>query len=166
KAGIVEGDRIASVNGVDLRVPKEDAGDWSAAGARIARLQRGVAKLKPGQTVDLSIVEGGHARAVKVTLGRAADLERTNGFSFSRSGGGSFFTMPRTPTPPMSPMPPMAPMANFDGPRESLLDVGPRVRAELDRELPQAMDQVRREMDRLRLEMPALRARVGRGVII
>ena len=180
KAGIVEGDRIASVNGVDLRVPKEDAGDWSAAGARIARLQREVAKLKPGQTVDLSVVEGGHARAVKVTLGRAADLERTNGFSFSRSDGGSFFTMPRTPMRPMSPMPPMAPMApmvNFDGLRESLLDVGPRVRAELDRELPrlrgeldrelpQAMDQVRREMDRLRIEMPLIRARLGRGVII
>ena len=90
-------------------------------------------------------------------------------------------------------MPPMAPMAprarirvfggdgdtevNLDGLRESLRDIGPRVRAELDRELPrffdgfdrelpQAMDQVRKEMDRLRIEMPLMRARLGRGVII
>ena len=214
KAGITEGNRIASVNGVDLRVPKEDIGDWSVANARVARLQREIAKLKPGQTVDLSVVEGGRARNVKVTLGRAADLERTNGFSFSTGDGSSFIMRPRVPMPamppmspmepmspmspmsprsPMSPMAPMAPMAprarirvfggdgdtevNLDGLRESLRDIGPRVRAELDRELPrffdgldrelpQAMDQVRKEMDRLRLEMPLMRARLGRGVII
>jgi serine protease Do len=205
KAGIVEGDRIASVNGVDLRVPKEDIGDWSVASSRVARLQREVRKLKPGQTVELSVVEGGRARTVKVTLGRAEDLERSDGFSISTGDGGSFFTMPRMPMPPMSPMAPMAPMApmspmspmppiaprarirvldgeqdtelNFDVLRESLRDIGPRVRAELDRELPrirdeldlelpQAMDQVRREMDRLRIEMPLMRLRLGRGVII
>jgi predicted metalloprotease with PDZ domain len=202
KAGITEGNRIASVNGVDLRVPKEDIGDWSVANARVARLQREIAKLKPGQTVDLSVVEGGRARNVKVTLGRAKDLERTNGFSFSTGDGSSFIMRPRVPMPamppmspmePRSPMPPMAPMAprarirvfggdrdtevNLDGLRESRRDIGPRVRAELDRELPrffdgldrelpQAMDQVRKEMDRLRIEMPLIRTRLGRGVII
>lgn len=199
KAGIIEGNRIASINGVDLRVPREDIGDWSVASARVARLQREVGKLKPGQTVELSVVEGGHARAVKVTLGRAQDLERTNGFSFSTSDGRPFMSMPRMPMSPMRPMQPMEPMAptppsprarvrvfgddgnmqlDLEGLKESLRDIGPRVRAELDREmplvrdeldrdLPQAMDQVRREMDRLRLEMPiTLRARVGRGVII
>ena len=206
KAGITEGNRIASINGVDLRVPKEDTGDWSVASARVARLQREVGKLKPGQTVDLSIVEGGRARSVKVTLERAKDLERNNGFSYSTSDGESFFTMPRVPMSPvrpmrpMEPMEPMAPMApmppaaprarirvfggdgaaelNLDALRESLRDIGPRVRAELDRELPrirdelnlelpQAMDQMRREMDRLRIEMPmTLRARRVTGVII
>jgi hypothetical protein len=202
KAGITEGNRIASVNGVDLRVPKEEIGDWSVANARVARLQREIAKLKPGQTVDLLVVEGGRARNVKVTLGRAEDLERTNGFSFSTGDGSSFIMRPRVPMPampPMSPMEPMAPMSpmspmaprarirvfggdgdtevNLDGLRESLRDIGPRVRAELDRELPrffdgfdrelpQAMDQVRKEMDRLRLEIPLMRARLGRGVII
>jgi hypothetical protein len=212
KAGIAEGDRIASVNGMDLRVPKEDIGDWSVANARVSRLQREIGKLKPGQTVDLAIVEGGHARTVKVTLGRAQDLERTNGFSFSRGDGASFITMPRTPMlpmPPMSPMEPMEPMSpmppsaprarirvfggdgnpeiDFDGLRESLRDIGPRVRAELERELPRmrdeidlemprirdelererpAMDELRRQMDRLRIEMPILRTRLGRGVII
>ena len=208
KAGITEGNRIASINGVDLRVPKEDTGDWSVASARVARLQREVGKLKPGQTVDLSIVEGGHARSAKVTLGRAKDLERNNGFSYSTSDGESFFTMPRMPMSPvrpmrpmepMEPMEPMAPMSpmppaasrarirvfggdgdtelNIDALRESLLDIGPRVRAELDRELPrireemgrelpEVMDQLRQEMNRLQIEMPLMRARIGRRVII
>jgi serine protease Do len=205
KAGITEGSRIASINGVDLRVPKEDIGDWSVAGTRVSRLQREVAKLKPGQTVDLSVVEGGRARSVKVTLGRAKDLERNNGFSFSTGDGASFITMPRVPMPPvrpmrpmepmspmspMSPMPPAAPRArirvfggdadtqsNLDDLRESLRDISPRVRAEVDRalprirdeinlELPQAMDQMRQEMDRLRIGMPLMRARIGRRVII
>ena len=194
KAGITEGNRVASVNGVDLRVPKEDIGDWSVASARVSRLQREIAKLKPGQTVDLSIVEGGRARAVKVTLGRAKDIERTTGFSFSTGDGSSFIMRPRVPMPPMSPMPPMPPMSpmepmspmppmaprarirvfggdgdtevNLDGLRETLRDIGPRIRADLDRELPQAMDQVRKEMDRLRIEMPLMRVRLGRGVII
>jgi S1-C subfamily serine protease len=138
KAGIVEGDRIASVNGVDLRVPKEDIGDWSVSNARVARLQREIRKLKPGQPVELSVVDGGHARTVKVTLGRA-------GVRVYDDGG---------------------PEINFDGLRESLRDIGPRIREELDRELPHAMDEVRDEMGRLRLEMPMLRARFGRGVII
>ena len=55
---------------------------------------------------------------------------------------------------------------NLESLRETLRDIGPRIRADLDRELPQAMDQVRKEMDRLRLEMPLMRARLGRGVII
>jgi S1-C subfamily serine protease len=156
KAGIVEGDRVASVNGVDLRVPKEDVGDWSAASARVARLQREIRKLKPGQTVDLSVVEAGRARTVKVTLGRASDLERESGFSFSTGdGGSSSFMMPRVPVPPVAPRI-----------REELDRVMPRVRDEIDRELPQAMDEVRREMDRLRIEMPLVRYRMGRGVII
>ena len=58
KAGIAEGDRIASINGVDVRVPREDAGDWSVGSSRIDRLEREVRKLKPGQTADLVIVSG------------------------------------------------------------------------------------------------------------
>ena len=186
KAGIIEGNRIASINGVDLRVPKEDIGDWSVASARVARLQREVAKLKPGQTVDLSVVEGGRARTVKVTLGRARDLERDNGFSYSTSDGRSFITLPRRPMSPMrpmepmepsapvSPMPPAAPRArirvfgddgtsqlNFDSLRESLRAIGPQVRVELDSELPRIREEMNRElpeaMDQVRREMDRLR---------
>jgi serine protease Do len=193
KAGVIEGDRIATINGVDLRVAKEDVSDWASANSRMQRLQREVRKLKPGETVDLGVVEGGRTRTVKVTLGRAKDLERTNGFSYSTSDGGSFFAMPpmqpMAPMAPMAPMMPMAPMApmapmppsaprariwtfdgndsvDFDTIRESLRDIGPRIRMELDRELPSAMDEVRRSMERLREEMPVIRARIAHGVII
>jgi serine protease Do len=181
KAGINEGDRIASVNGIDLRVPKEDVGDASVASARVSRLQREIAKLKPGQTVDLSIVEGGHARTVKVTLGRAKDLDHGNGFSYSISDGPGYFSMPRVPMPPMNRMEPMTPMAPMPpmAPRiredieSAMAHVKmeldrelPRLREELDRELPMEMDKVRTELNRMRLEMPLIATRVGRRVII
>ena len=157
KAGITEGVRIASINGVDLRVPREDLGDWSVTSARVARLQREVAKLKPGQTVDLSVVEGGRSRTVKVTLGREQDLERDNGFSFSTGDGDVMFAMPRLREQLDRALPRI---------RDEIDVEMPRVREEIDRAVPQAMDEVRRQMDRLRLEMPMLRAHLGRGVII
>ncbi len=179
KAGISEGDRIASINGVDLRVPREDVGEWSIANARVARLQREIRKLKPGQTVDLSVVAGGRSRSVKVTLGNAKDLEQMHGFSFS-TGDGAGFVMPRVPMPPMPPMSPMEPMAPMspmfmDGLRETLRDLGPRIREEIGREVPHAMDDVRRSLEEMRMEMPKIRmdlgmpglvTRTGRRVII
>jgi serine protease Do len=201
KAGIVEGDRIASINGVDLRVSKEDVGDASVAEARVARLQREVRKLKPGQSVDLSVVEGGHARTVKVVLGRARDLEHDNGFSFSTGDGASFMMPPMPPMAPMAPMVPMPPrsrvrvydgnsddIADLGAVREQLRDIGPRIREELDRELPRiradmqdemprireqldremprAMDEVRSAMDRMRIELPRMTFRTTHKVII
>lgn len=182
KAGISEGDRIASINGVDLRVPREDVGEWSIANARVARLQGEIRKLKPGQTVDLSVVAGGRSRSVKVTLGNAKDLEQMHGFSFS-TGDGAGFVMPRVPMPPMPPMPPMSPMEPMapmspmfmDGLRETLRDLGPRIREEIGREVPHAMDDVRRSLEEMRMEMPKIRmdlgmpglvTRTGRRVII
>ncbi len=49
KAGVIEGDRIASINGVDLRVPREDAEDWQAASVRARRLTRELEKVKAGR---------------------------------------------------------------------------------------------------------------------
>ena len=90
----------------------------------------------------------------------------------------------------MAPMAPMSPhsrvrvfsdngddVADLDAVRENLRDIGPRVRAELDRELPRmreeldrelpdAMDQVRRSMDRMRLELPRIALRTTHKVII
>lgn len=67
KAGIVEGDRIARVNGVDLRVPREDAGDATMSQARVERLQRELAKLSPGDVVTLTVVSAGRSRELRVT---------------------------------------------------------------------------------------------------
>jgi serine protease Do len=179
KAGIVEGDRIATINGVDLRVPREDVGDQSVAEARVARLQREVRKLKPGQTVDLSVVEGGHARTVKVVLGRARDLDRDNGFSFSTGDGSVAMMMPRIREQIQTEMPRIREQIQSEMPRirAELQDEMPRIRGEieramprmqeeLDRELPDAMDGMRRSMDRMRMELPRITLRTTHKVVI
>ena len=79
KAGIVEGDRIVSINGVDLRVNAADAGDSYAADLPSRRLTREVGKLTPGNVANLRVYSGGRTRDLPVTLGRASDF-REEGF--------------------------------------------------------------------------------------
>jgi predicted metalloprotease with PDZ domain len=74
RAGLQEGDRIASVNGVDVRVPREDVGDARAAEARVSRLRREIEKHAPGDRVALRVYGNGRYRDVTVTAGSAAEL--------------------------------------------------------------------------------------------
>ena len=79
KAGIEEGSRIASVNGVDLRGKNSrDDDDFMMRTSNITRLEREIAKAKPGDNVDLRIFYNGQYRNVKVTAGRLSDLPRRN----------------------------------------------------------------------------------------
>ena len=91
-AGIVEGDRIVSVNGVDLRLNSADAGDGYASGLAARRLTREMQKLSPGSRVNLRVWSGGRVRDVQVTAGRASDLRdsRSFGFMFDGIPGGMF----------------------------------------------------------------------------
>lgn len=82
KAGIVEGDRIAAINGVSLRVSREDAEDESVGAARPERLSREIAKLKAGEVAELTVVSGGRSRTVRVTTGKASDLPADGAASF------------------------------------------------------------------------------------
>ena len=74
QAGIYEGDRIAAIGGVSLRVPREDAEDEEVAAGRAERLAREVAKLTAGQAVELTVVSAGRARTVRVTTVQARAL--------------------------------------------------------------------------------------------
>jgi serine protease Do len=67
KAGIVEGERVASVNGVDVRVPREDVQDAPAVSARVDRFVREVRKATPGQRLTLKVYGNGRYRDVVVT---------------------------------------------------------------------------------------------------
>ncbi|HEX6573806.1 MAG TPA: PDZ domain-containing protein [Gemmatimonadaceae bacterium] len=80
KAGIVEGDRLVSINGVDLRVSSADAGDDFASQLPIRRLTREVGKLNPGQVASVRVWSGGRIRDVQVTVGRASDLREAGAF--------------------------------------------------------------------------------------
>ena len=154
KAGIVEGDRIASINGVDLRVAKDDAGDSWVSSSRVQRLQREIRKLKAGDAADISVWSGGRTRTVKVTSVKASALTggesihiRTgdgfeNGFSFTPQGG--TFVMPRIRVAPGTNQPRV--QIYRDGTRSfDDVDAG-EIRAQvermLNRELPLVMGEV------------------------
>jgi hypothetical protein len=86
-AGIIEGDRIASINGVDLRTQAGDTEDSYANGLAAHRLGREVQKLTPGARVNLRIYSGGRFRDVQVTAGKASDVMRlSNRFEFMMPG--------------------------------------------------------------------------------
>lgn len=73
-AGIVEGDRIAAINGVDLRTLSADTEDAYTNGLASHRLSREVQKLTPGSRVTLRVYSGGRFRDVQVTAGKASEL--------------------------------------------------------------------------------------------
>jgi predicted metalloprotease with PDZ domain len=117
KAGIFEGDRIAAINGVDVRVRSEDAGDGQIAGARIQRFRREIAKAKPGDDVELRVWSDGAYKNVRVTLGKASDFRKNRrGMSFFFDGDHDFvgpgFHFP--PIPPLPPMPVIQGEMDFD----------------------------------------------------
>jgi PDZ domain-containing protein len=88
-AGVIEGDRIASINGVDLRTSAADTEDSYTNGLAAHRLSREVQKLSPGARVTLRVYSGGRFRDVQVTAGRASDVMRLgNRFRFGAPGMG------------------------------------------------------------------------------
>jgi S1-C subfamily serine protease len=103
KAGLEEGNRIAAINNVDLRVGRDDAGDEMISDVKVQRLQRELEKVKPGDEVTLRVYAEGRTRDVKVKTVAASTLRRDRN---------AFIRMPRvrvapTPMPPRVPMPPM-----------------------------------------------------------
>ena len=88
RAGIEEGNRIAAIDDVDLRVGREDSGDEFIANSKIRRLQREVSRLRPGDNVDLRVYANGDFRRVRLRVARASDLPRRRGFMISGDGMG------------------------------------------------------------------------------
>jgi S1-C subfamily serine protease len=97
RAGIEEGNRIAAIDDIDLRVGRDDAGDEFLANSKIRRLQREVSKLRPGDNVDLRVYASGDYRTVRVRVARASDLPRRRGFIISGDGMGMGMGMGMTP---------------------------------------------------------------------
>ncbi len=74
KAGIVEGDRIAAINGVNLRVAREDAEDPAVGNAKAERMRREISELVAGDTVTLTVISAGRSRTVRVKTVKASEL--------------------------------------------------------------------------------------------
>lgn len=99
KAGIEEGSRIASVNGVDVRGRHDvDEDDYVLRTANVSRLEREIAKVKPGEEVDLRVYYNGQYKNLKVKSVAVADLPRRNR-SMTIIGGDNFVSLP--PMPPI-----------------------------------------------------------------
>jgi hypothetical protein len=127
RAGIYEGDRIAAINGVDLRTQAADAGDSYLAGVARRRLTREMEKLTPGSRATLRVWSGGRYKDVSVTTARQSDVYRGRvGFSFGDNmfvgmpgiereiqialpPGLMHFELPEPPELPELPEPPYAP---------------------------------------------------------
>ena len=93
-AGIIEGDRIAAINGVDLRASAADTEDSYTSGLAAHRLSREVQKLRPGSRVTLRVYSGGRFRDVQVTAGKASDVMRLgNRFDFRIPGAGGMMRL-------------------------------------------------------------------------
>jgi predicted metalloprotease with PDZ domain len=126
RAGIDEGDRLAAINGVDLRVAREDAGDAQASSVRINRLNRELEKVKAGDAVELRVVSNGQERTVRVEAVKASEIE---GESFYFSTPGRTITIPRSRTRP---------------PTVEYLEPGrARIRADVERSLQMLREAVR-----------------------
>src|SRR5688572_26139562 len=90
-AGIIEGDRIAAINGVDLRTAAGDVEDSYTNRLAAHRLSREVQKLTPGNRVTLRVYSGGRFRDVQVTAGKASDIRRLGGrFNYRIPGPDGF----------------------------------------------------------------------------
>jgi hypothetical protein len=151
-AGIEEGNRIAAINGVNLRVSREDAGDPYLASAKAQRLRREISQLKPGNEVTLRVYANGQFRDVRMKVARAGDLPRRNDNMMFLDGGGMGFSLPRMPARP--PVPPMPPAGARGWPMDGVhLELGPQIEAGL-RDAAIELDRVRPELDRIMLELP------------
>lgn len=164
KAKVEEGDRIAAVNGVDLRVSSADAGDWSVSNSRMRRLTRELAKVKVGDEVELRLMRGGQSRTVRVKTVAAKDLPGsrsffigdggfgnwgTDGFSFDLPGGaGRTMIMPRMFRDGSSD----APMMYFDrfDDGDVRMRLSPERRAEIQERVSTAMQKLRDAQVRIR----------------
>ena len=76
RAGVIEGNRIAAIDGVDLRVSRADAADPAVAGAKVRQLMRALGEKKPGDEVELRVWQNGQYRNVRVRAVAADSLGR------------------------------------------------------------------------------------------
>ncbi len=167
-AGVVEGERIAAVNGVDVRVPREDVEDANSGEARVNRFVREVQKGEAGATLTLRVYGGGRFRDVAVKTVKSSTLPST-GFRFNIGDGQmrmftpeqGMMTSPRTPSRPLPPGSPDEPRIRirerssnaprafeFDGMNGQIHIDGAAI--EIGRESVQrAMEEVRRRMQEM-----------------
>ena len=158
KAGIEEGNRIAAINGINLRVAREDAGDRYLGSTKAQRLQREIIALKPGDNVTLKVYSNGQFRDVTLKAVRAGDLPRSGGSVFMYDGGPDMPmmpAMPMLPRTPMAPMPAMPVMPEWD--HMEMIAPMARMRVQEMPELRRTLDGVRMQLENVRPQLENIR---------
>ena len=158
RAGLEEGNRIAAINGVNLRVAHEDADDPGVGSAKAQRLHREVSQLKVGDNVTLRVYANGQWRDVTMKVARAGDLPKSRRMTYF----GDMMMPPMPPMPAMPSMPaiPPTPPGGWGlraAPIE--LEIGPDVREQLDG-VRVKLEQIRPEIERLKGELPRLMEKI------
>ena len=104
RAGVIEGMRIAAINGTDLRVPASDAEDNLVVRSRAQRLTRALADVNPGDEVELRVWQNGQYRNVRVRTVPSDSLRRSRSAAPRIRARWAAATAATTPT--TAPMPP------------------------------------------------------------
>jgi hypothetical protein len=158
RAGLEEGNRIAAINGVNLRVAHEDADDPGVGGAKAERLHREVSQLKVGDNVTLRVYASGQWRDVTMKVVRAGDLPRSRRSMYF--GDMMMPPMPAMPAMPSMPaVPPMPPSGRTFRAAPIEFELGPEIREQLEG-VRVKLDEMRPEIERVRGELPRLMEKI------
>jgi S1-C subfamily serine protease len=120
KAGLLEGDRLVSINGVSLALSPADVDTPEMRGLMGRRLQREMRKVKPGDAVHLRVYADGRTKSVDVKADSASAMYGRSGrFFFDDGELRAVPAVPPTPAVPARPRarsmpacPPRAPRAS------------------------------------------------------
>ena len=185
KAGLIEGDRIASINGIDLRVPAAEAGESALSSAKSNRFSREMRKLKAGDEVELRVYSGGQFKNVRIKTQAAEDVyDQRRGYTtffgsnvevpriLRAPGEGMEFVVPsapgarvRVPTPVI----PRPDVQRYHAPEPELrLQEAPRARPEMQWTAtsftPDASAPTGRSFERSPVQLPPVRQAEAREV--
>lgn len=145
RAGIIEGDRIASIDDVSLKTNAADVEDPYAAGLPAHRVSRTVMKLTPGKTVALRVYHDGRYRAVTVTAGKIGDVYKDHArFMLGMEGlGGEMMPMLENIGPMMATQ--LAPAMERIGPMMERM--GPVIEESIERSLDSLPRHIKIDID-------------------
>ncbi|HEY7896152.1 MAG TPA: PDZ domain-containing protein [Gemmatimonadaceae bacterium] len=148
KAGIEEGNRIASIDGIDLRVPADEAVGGQLLGAKENRFTHELSQKKAGDEVTLQVYANGAMKTVKVTTARSGDVYKhsmNRRFRINMDGN----------TTMIAPMAPMAPMMRLQGLQDAMRPM------EIDIEKSQRAAEAAQVLAERQVQLATVRARLA-----
>ena len=162
RAGIDEGNRVAEIDGVSLRLDPVDIGRQGAIDAVMRRLSRTLRGLQGGEQAALRVFAAGKFKNANVQLGNAG--------STPNAGGAVVVAIPSTPAPVTAPSPaavavagePGSRAATFTGAMQTLADLQSQLRRLADDEgstpLADSLLQAARDVGAIQRRLRAVQA--------